>query len=103
MNRAGKDSGPRGSRDADDAFLERLPQHLERAPAEFGHLVEEQHAGVREADLAWAWNLSAANERDIRDRVVRRAERPLPKQAAFLPAAARRPSEWPWPPAPRRT
>lgn len=30
----------------------RLPQHLERVAPELGQLVEEQHAAVRERDLA---------------------------------------------------
>jgi len=52
---------------------------LEGAPAEFGHLVEEQHAGMRQADLARPRHLPAADERDVRDRVMRCAERPVGK------------------------
>ena len=83
----------RGARDADAAFLERLAQHFERTPAELGHLVEEQHAVVREADLAGPRNLPAADERDVRDRVVRRAERALAQQRRARRRAGRRPSE----------
>ena len=42
------------ARDAHRAVLERLAQHLEHVPAELRHLVEEEHAVVREADLARA-------------------------------------------------
>ena len=34
------------------SVLHRLPQHLERVAPELGQLVEEQHAAVRERDLA---------------------------------------------------
>ena len=66
---------------ANQALLEWLPQHVERAPRELAHLVEEQHAFVREADLAGTGELPSADERDVRDGVVRRAERPLREEA----------------------
>ena len=52
MKRAGKRARPRGARDPHAAFLDRLAQHFEHVPAELGHLVEEQHAVVGQADLA---------------------------------------------------
>ena len=61
------------------ALLERLPQHLERAPVELRHLVEEQHAVVREADLAGARHAVRR----------RRARRPRSCGAARETAAAR--------------
>ena len=50
------------------AFLERLSQDLEHVPAELRHLVEKQHAVVREADLAGARQCAAADQRDVGDR-----------------------------------
>ena len=47
-----EDGPPADARDADDAVLERLAQRLERGPLELGELVEQQHAAMREADLA---------------------------------------------------
>ena len=73
----GESDRPRGARDPDAAFLDRLPQHLEDMPAELRHLVEKQHAVVRQADLAGPRVRPAADERDVRNRVVRRAERTL--------------------------
>ena len=81
MNRAGKDGRPRRPGDANRTFLHGLPQDFENVAAELGHLVEKEHAVVSEADFAWARLLAAADERDIRDRVVRRAERPLGQQS----------------------
>ena len=81
MNRAGNDHRPRRPRDPHAALLERLAQHLEHVPAELRHFVEKQHAVMREADLARPRLLAAADERDVRDRVMRRAERPLGDQA----------------------
>ena len=93
MNRAGNDTVRAARAMRTRSFLERLPQHLEHVPAELRHLVEEQHAVVRQADLAGPRVLPAADERDVRDRVVRRAERPLGDAGRARPAAARRPSE----------
>ena len=62
-------------------FLERLPKHFEHVPAELRHLVEKQHAVMREADLAGPRVLPAADERHVRDRVVRRAKRTLRDEA----------------------
>ena len=50
----GEDRRPRGARDAHHPFLDRLTQHFEHVPAELRHLVEEQDAVMREADLARA-------------------------------------------------
>ena len=52
MKRAGKTAVRAARAIVTRALFERLAQHLERAPAELRHLVEEQHAVVREADLA---------------------------------------------------
>ena len=60
-----------------DAGLERLAQHLEHAPIPFRQLVEEQHAVMRERDLAGARIAAAADERDAARRVMRRAKRAL--------------------------
>ena len=81
MNRAGNDDGPRGTAIVTHAFLERLPQDLEGMPAELRHLVEEQDAVMGQADLAGPRDGAAADERDIGDRMMRRAERALGQQA----------------------
>ena len=78
----GEDRGARGPGDRDPALLERLAQHLEHMPAELEHLVEKQHPVVRQADLAWTRLRTAADQRGIRDGVVRRPERPVGQQAA---------------------
>ena len=80
----GEDGRPRGARDGDAPFLERLAQHLEHVAAELEHLVEKQHAVMGEADFARPRLRSAADERGVRDRVMRRAER-------AIDAAGRRP------------
>ena len=50
---------------ADHPLLERLAQRLEHADRELGQLVEEQHAAMRERDLAGAdAAAAAADERD---------------------------------------
>ena len=77
----GEDGGPRRAGDRDAPFLERLTQHLEHAAIELRHLVEEEHAVVRERDLAGPRDRAAADERDVRDGVMRRAKRPLAEQA----------------------
>ncbi len=72
---------PRGARDDDRAVLERLAQHFQRAAVELRRFVEEQHAVVREADLARPRHAAAADQGRVRDGVVRRAERPVRHQA----------------------
>ena len=68
--------------DADEAVLERLAHGLERGAVVFRQLVEEEHAVVREADLAGLGFAAAADESDRADRVMRRAERTLEQQPA---------------------
>ena len=65
----------RRARNRDAAGLQRLAQHLEHVPVEFREFVEEQHAEVRERDLARLRRVAAADQRGAR-RVMRRAERP---------------------------
>ncbi len=48
--------------DVDVAVLERLAERLERVAAELGQLVEEEHAVVREADLARTRERPAADQ-----------------------------------------
>ena len=89
----GKDRRARGAGNRDAPVLQRLAQHLEHPAIELRHLVEEQHAVVRERDLAGARNRAAADQGDVRDRVMRRAERPRcradPHPAGSVPA-----TEW---------
>ncbi len=78
QHEAGREDGrARRARDRDAPLFERLAQHLEHVPAELRHLVEEEHAVMGEADLAGPRLRSAADERRVRDRVVRRAKRTL--------------------------
>ena len=76
----GEDRRARRAGDRHAPFLERLTQHLQDVAAELEHLVEEQHAVMREADLAGTRLRSAADQRGVRDRVMRRAKRALGDQ-----------------------
>ena len=78
VNRAGNTARAHRARDDDATVLEGLAEPLERVAAELRELVEEQHAMVRERDLARAQVRGAAAERapPWDDGVVRRAERP---------------------------
>ena len=67
-----------GAGDADVPGLERLAERIEHRALELGKLVEEQHAEVREADLAGPDPEPAADQRRHRGAMVRRAERPAP-------------------------
>ena len=58
-------------------FLDRLAEYFQHMTAEFEHLVEKQHAVMREGDLAGPRLRSTADQRRIRDRVMRCAKRPL--------------------------
>ncbi len=73
-----------GTRDADLAGFERLAQAVEHRSLEFGQLVEEQHAEMRQADLAGFHLEPAADERGHRGRMVRIAERARADEAAAL-------------------
>ncbi len=72
-----------GARDGDFAGLQRLAQGIEHRALEFGQLVEEQHAEVRQADFAGAHFQPAAGQRRHRGGVVRAAERAGAADAAF--------------------
>ena len=78
----GKHGRPRGPRDRDAPSSSGWRSTSSDAAAELEHLVEEQHAVVREADLAGTRLRPAADERRVGDRVMRRAKRPLGEQAA---------------------
>ena len=66
--------------DGDDPVLQRLAQHLQAMLPELRHLVQEEHAAVRQADLAGPRPLPAADQPGVRDGVVRRAEGPVADQ-----------------------
>src|SRR3546814_10329770 len=79
-----------GARDADLARLERLAQRIEHPALEFGKLIQEQHAEMRETDLARPHTQPAADERGHRGRMMGAAERAGADAAATLaPARAR--------------
>ena len=77
MKRAGKTAVRAARAIVTAPFFERLPQHLEHVAAELEHLVEKEHAVMREAHLARPRLRAAADQRRVRDRVMRRAERAL--------------------------
>src|SRR5213594_4933979 len=72
-----------GARDRDRALLERFAECFEDGRREFRELVEEECAAVREANFARPWRRAAADEREVRGGVVRRAERARSKQRAL--------------------
>ena len=80
MKRAGK-TAVRAARNRDAAVFQRLSQDLEDATVEFGYLVEEEHALMRQRDLAWSWHRAASDQGDVGDRVVGSPERPSGEQA----------------------
>src|SRR5208283_1334518 len=79
----GIDGAMIGARDRDLPRLERLAQGVERLRLELGQLVQEQHAVVRERNLAGPRLRAAADERRHGGGVVRRAKRtPIGELAA---------------------
>jgi hypothetical protein len=72
----------RGPGDAHAAFFERLTQDVQHAAAELGQFVQEQHAAVREGNFSRTRQASAPDQRDVRDRVVRRPEGAVRHQPA---------------------
>ena len=81
MKRAGKLSDIAARAMVTCAVFERLAQDFEDVARELGELVEEEHAVVREADLAGARDHAAADEAGVGDGVVRRAEGALRDEA----------------------
>ena len=65
-----------GTRNAHLAVFQWLPQRFDGGAPKLRQLVQEQHPVVRQADLAWAWHVSAADQACFADRVVRSPERP---------------------------
>ena len=70
-----EDRVPADAGDRDDAVLERLPERLEDGARELGQLVEQQHAAVRERDLAGPRRRAASDDRRRGRSVMRRAKR----------------------------
>ena len=66
--------GAGGARDRDGPLLERLAHHFERRARELRQLVEEEHAVLREADLARVRGRAAAAQRDL-GRIIFEAEK----------------------------
>jgi len=58
-----------GSANRDHPIFERLPQDLQDVLAELRHLVEEQHAPVRQADLARSRPAAASRESSMAGRM----------------------------------
>jgi len=76
-----------GAGNADLAALDRLAQRIEDGALEFGQLVEEQDAEMREADLAGADAQPAAGHRRHAGRMVGGAEGPLARDPSALQGA----------------
>jgi hypothetical protein len=85
----GEGDGASCPRDRHDAVFQRLTKHLQHAHAELGQLVEKENAAVGQTNLARAGPAAAADEADVADRVVGRAERARldQRRAARQPAA----------------
>src|SRR5207302_8414153 len=73
---SGREDDPAGgTRDRDEAVLERLAQRLQRRALELGELVEEQHTAMRQARLAGPEVRAAADNGGGGGAVGRRATR----------------------------
>src|SRR5438067_5057125 len=70
----------RGTGDADDTVLQRLPERLERRPLELRQLVEQPPAAMREAGLARTQTRPTTDDRRRRGAVMRSAKRWLRDQ-----------------------
>ena len=66
---------PADPRDGDDAVFERLAEGLQHRAWKLGQLVEQEHATVRERDLARTRARTASDDRGSRSAVMRRAKR----------------------------
>ena len=64
-----------GARDANHAGFKRLAKAVQDAALKFREFVKEQHAQMRQADLARTDLEPAADQRSHRGRMVRGAER----------------------------
>ncbi len=71
---AGKGQRALGAADGDDLVFDGLAQHFQDARAELGQLIQEEHAAVRQRDLAGVRPVAAAHQPGVADGVVRGAE-----------------------------
>src|SRR5262249_4659902 len=76
LERGGKQHRAGAPRDGDPTLLERLAERLQDVTAELGKLVEEEDAVVGERDFARPDGTAAAEEGRVRERAVRRPDRP---------------------------
>ena len=81
MKRAGKVRLTAARLSVTIAVLQGLSQHLEHIAAEFGQLVEKEHAAVGQADLARTRDGAAPDEAGVADGVVRGPEGPQTAQS----------------------
>src|SRR5579872_7324507 len=72
-----------GTANGDYAVFDGLAERLESAVGELGKLIEEKDAPMREADLAWARHLTAADQAGVANGVVRRPEGSLANERSF--------------------
>ena len=69
--------------DGDFSVFDWLAHYFQCRSFEFRQLIEKQDAVVREADFARVWKCAAAEQTDIADGVMRRAERPRRDERFF--------------------
>ena len=100
-NRAGKSACPPTRATLDDAVLEWLPERLQHRARELGQLVQEEHAEVRERDLARTRARAAAHDRRRRGRRGAARETAEPRRALVPVGGSPRPSGCASPRAPR--
>src|SRR5574344_1415834 len=67
----------------DGTVFQRLAENLQHLPTEFRQLIEKQHSIVRQRNLARLGVGASANQRHIRNGMVRRTERALRHQRRF--------------------
>ncbi len=74
LKRRGKRERTAGAADRDHLVFQRLAQRLKVARTKLGQFVEEEHASMRQADLARLGPTPAAHQPSMADRVMRRTK-----------------------------
>ena len=63
-----------------ESILQRLPERFQRSSAELRKFVQKETAVVSQRNFAGLWIRPAADKRDVRNRMMRTAERALGNQ-----------------------
>ena len=74
MNSDGNVTAAGRARNGDLPVFERLAHYFQRRSFELGQLIEKEDAVVREAYFTWIWECAAAEQPNVADGVMRRAE-----------------------------